>query len=752
MRSLLLALILAVNASIAAAQSNQPNTPMRVQDLPVAVGLPNPFTFLNGTPFRRTDQWTRRRLELIGLFQEYVYGTLPPGPHTMNNRVVGTRASEGRDIVIRDYAMALGFDDRSLTLSVRVALPAGATRKLPVVIQGMTPGGGGETGSEELQHLAAFTGRGYAVAELDFGQVAVDDKDHARTGGVYALFGDTLRCGTLMAWAWGMHRVVDLLCTLPEIESNCIVVTGHSRFGKAALLAGAFDERIALTVPSHSGCAGSAPFRFVYGKSEALHHIVGFAPHWFRPEFQEFVGHVERLPLDQHLLLSCVAPRALLCLEGTMDEWTNPEGVQLTYRAARKVYEFLGAGDRCSIRFRPVGHVPGVDDLLDYADHLFRSKKLPLEFGTLPYTVREGDIQWSPPRAPAVELGPWPSGSSPEEIGRRVIDRFLATPLAYAGRAEPADHITYAEVCTWYGALQLANLTGDTARQTALVRRFAPLLLEKKNLIPVPDHVDMTVFAAVPLEISMQMRDRKFLEMGQSMADTQWGEPFGQYANPEAWEAFRKGLTWQRRLWIDDMFMITAAQAQVYRATGDRTYIDRAAREMVLYLRELQRPNGLFYHAPDVPFFWGRGNGWMAAGMSELLRSLPPDNPDRPRILEGYRTMMAALLKFQGSDGMWRQLIDEPDSWPESSCSGMFTFAFITGVRNGWLDARTYGPAARKGWLALITYLDGNANMREVCEGTPKKNERQFYLDRKRNIGDLHGQAPVLWCAAALLR
>jgi rhamnogalacturonyl hydrolase YesR len=250
----------------------------------------------------------------------------------------------------------------------------------------------------------------------------------------------------------------------------------------------------------------------------------------------------------------------------------------------------------------------------------------------------------------------------------------------------------------------------------------------------------------------MQTRDPQFLEMGQSMADKQWGEPFGQHANREAWEAFQKGLTWQRRLWIDDMFMITAAQAQAYRATGDHAYIDRAAREMVLYLRELQRPNGLFYHAPDVPFFWGRGNGWMAAGMSELLRSLPQNSPDRPRILDGYRTMMASLLKFQGSDGMWRQLIDEPDSWPESSCSGMFTFAFITGVRNGWLDLPTYGPAARKGWLALLTYLDDNANMREVCEGTPKKNERQFYLDRRRNVGDLHGQAPVLWCAAALLR
>ena len=101
---------------------------------------------------------------------------------------------------------------------------------------------------------------------------------------------------------------------------------------------------------------------------------------------------------------------------------------------------------------------------------------------------------------------------------------------------------------------------------------------------------------------------------------------------------------------------------------------------------------------------------------------------------------------------MWRQLIDKPDSWPETSSSAMFTFALITGVKNGWLDDRAFGPAARKGWLAVIRYLDKNADIHEVCEGTGKKNDLQYYLDRKRNVGDLHGQAPVLWCASALLR
>lgn len=350
------------------------------------------------------------------------------------------------------------------------------------------------------------------------------------------------------------------------------------------------------------------------------------------------------------------------------------------------------------------------------------------------------------------DLGSWSEGTSPREIGKRVAERFLTTPYGGFGRSlEPAS-IPYPEVCTWYGGLTFARLTDDAQLQSTLVNRFQPLLNEKKNLIPAPDHVDNTVFAAVPLEIYIQTGQQQYLGIGKEMADKQWGEPFGQGVTHESWEYFKRGYTWQTRMWIDDMYMITTAQAQAYRATSNRMYIDRAAMEMAMYLDSLQEPNGLFYHAPDVPFFWGRGNGWMAAGMSELLRSLPDDNPNRIRILKGYKTMMASLLKYQDENGMWHQIIDHPDSWPETSCTGMFTFAIITGIKNGWLDAERYGTAARKGWLGLIKYIDKNADIHEVCEGTGKKNDLQYYLARKRNIGDFHGQAPILWCASALLR
>ena len=338
------------------------------------------------------------------------------------------------------------------------------------------------------------------------------------------------------------------------------------------------------------------------------------------------------------------------------------------------------------------------------------------------------------------EFKKWPKGASPREIGKRVAERFAATPHTNFGRATPPKHITYPESVTWYGALTLAQLSGDKDLAARLIQRFQPLFAQESELIPPPVNVDSTVFGVVPLEIYMQTKEGKYLTLGKDLADKQWEDP-----TPE-------GFTKQTRYWIDDMYMITAVQIQAYRATGDAKYLDRAAAEMTAYLDKLQQPNGLFYHAPDVPFFWGRGNGWVAAGMAELLRSLPATHPRRPRILEAYAKMMRSLLEYQGQDGVWRQLIDHPEAWPETSSTGMFTFAIITGVKNGWLKERPYVRAARKAWLGLGKYIDAQGDISNVCEGTNKKNDLNYYLQRARNTGDLHGQAPLLWCAAAFLR
>ena len=330
----------------------------------------------------------------------------------------------------------------------------------------------------------------------------------------------------------------------------------------------------------------------------------------------------------------------------------------------------------------------------------------------------------------------WPAGTSPQEVGKQLADHFVTSPHQYTKT------IHYSEVATWYGALQFAELTHDTALRDALIKKFEPLMPggAEADRRPQRRHVDDSIFGVVPLEIARQTKDERFLKEGLWWADRQWENP-----QPD-------GLSAETRFWIDDMYMLTMLQLEAYRATGDKKYLDRAAKEMSAYLDKLQQPNGLFYHAPDVKYFWGRGDGWVAAGMAEMLTALPENHPERARIMKGYRLMMSSLLKYQGKDGMWRELIDKDDAWPESSSSAMFAFGMIMGVKHGWLDAKTYGPAARKAWIAAVGYIDQNHDVTQVCEGTGKKDSLEYYYQRRRRTGDFHGQAPMLWAANALLR
>jgi unsaturated rhamnogalacturonyl hydrolase len=337
------------------------------------------------------------------------------------------------------------------------------------------------------------------------------------------------------------------------------------------------------------------------------------------------------------------------------------------------------------------------------------------------------------------EFSNWPAGASPAEVGKRVAENFVVRKFDFETNPR-RQYVIYPEVCAWYGSLTVAKLINDPNLTDRLIRKFDPLLGTESRRISPNAHVDYRVFGVVPLEIYMQTKDKRYLDIGQALADKQWENPT------------EDGITREARYWIDDMFMIPAVQVQAFRATNDTKYIDRAALAMVAYLDKLQQPNGLFYHGTDSPFFWSRGNGWVAAGMTELLISLPQDHPKRARIMEGYKKMMEALLTTQDPNGMWHQLIDKPDFWPETSGTGMFAFAMVTGVKKGWLDAKTYAPAARKAWLGLVSYLDKDANVREVCVGTNKGNSLDYYRNRARNAGDLHGQAPVLWTATALLR
>jgi rhamnogalacturonyl hydrolase YesR len=328
-------------------------------------------------------------------------------------------------------------------------------------------------------------------------------------------------------------------------------------------------------------------------------------------------------------------------------------------------------------------------------------------------------------------------GSDEKTVGRMVVDNLLSRDYMLYGNSG----LHYAEACTAVGALRYAESIDDKELLKKIVARYEGMLEpeEGNKLITRHSHVDHNVMGIVPLQIYLATGDERYKKFGLTFADRQWENPR------------EDGLTTQTRWWIDDMYMVGMLQMQAYRATKDLKYADHAALQIAAYLRKLQQPNGLFYHGPDFHYHWGRGNGWVASAMAETLKSLPEDHKLRSEIMASYKKMMAALLKYQSDNGMWRQVIDYEYSWAESSCTAMFAYAMTVGVDNGWLDKKDYGPAVEKAWKALCGHLDREGRIREICVGTGQTDDIEFYLKRPRTLGDFHGQAPFLWLTSQRL-
>ena len=319
-----------------------------------------------------------------------------------------------------------------------------------------------------------------------------------------------------------------------------------------------------------------------------------------------------------------------------------------------------------------------------------------------------------------------------EIIGRKVVQNLLGREHMYFA----ISGLHYAEACTAVGALRFAEKIKDKELAKKIISRYEKFLDADNLFVSDYPHVDHSVMGIVPLQIYLYNRDKRFLELGLRFADRQWENPR------------EDGLTGQTRWWIDDMYMVGMLQIQAYRATGAIRYADRAALQIAAYLKKLQQPNGLFYHGLDYHYHWGRGNGWAASSLAEVLLSLPAGHSLRAEIMAGYKRMMAALLKYQSENGMWRQLVDYEYSWAESSCTAMFAYAMQVGIDNGWIDKAAFRPAAEKAWKALCAHVDREGNIREICVGTGQMDDIEFYLKRPRTLGDFHGQAPFLWLAA----
>jgi len=398
-----------------------------VADLPSHPELPDPLVMFDGQRVTTAKQWyEQRRPELKALFQHYMYGYLPPAPERIDAVVqrvdrefFGGKATK-KEVTIKfgpkgapsielllvipnkrtepaPVFLGLNFcGNHTLVTAPDVALPQSSMRdSCPGVKDNRATdaGRGTQVGVWSIQYVID---RGYAVATFYNGDVDPDRPDF--TDGVHPYYfkeGQTKPgphdWGTIAAWAWGLHRAVDYLVTDPDVDKDRIAVVGHSRNGKTALVAAAFDERIALAIPHQAGCGGTAPSRGKVG--ESVKQINTGFPHWFNDEFTKFNEQVDRLPFDQHALMALVAPRPVLLTNAVEDTWANPAGQFEMLQAADKVYRFLDAGgldadrmpqtgklidSKLGYYIRPGKHSMGKEDwqvFLDFADKHLRVKR-----------------------------------------------------------------------------------------------------------------------------------------------------------------------------------------------------------------------------------------------------------------------------------------------------------------------------------------------------------------------------------------
>ena len=367
-----------------------------VEGLALMKELPDPFIFQDGRRVQSPTDWPARRKEVAELVQAYQYGHLPPSVPVKEIKAteLATRTVPDTGATEKRLILTIGNAGKIRTY-VDLTIPPGKG-PFPVIVRG-------DLGWHKLKDpiLAEAAKRGYAVAEFDRTLFAADKKDVR--DGIYLQYPDT-DAGALAAWAWGFHRVTDYLLTLPEIDKERVIVTGHSRGGKAALLAGALDERVALTVPNNSGCGGAGCYRLQAAKSEDIAAITKNFPYWFHPRFTQFIGKIDRLPIDQHSVKALVAPRALLSTEALDDLWANPMGSQQSHAAAKEVFDYLGAGDKIAIYFRPGKHEHNAGDwtvLMDYADKVLRGKTVERQFNNYAFPDAEKGYSWAAPKTAA---------------------------------------------------------------------------------------------------------------------------------------------------------------------------------------------------------------------------------------------------------------------------------------------------------------------------------------------------------------
>jgi len=407
-----------------------------VNELPNRPEMPDVLTMNNGKKVTTAAQWKLRRAQVRQILEYYAVGQAPPPPGNVKGHEVRSELVMNGKVKYRLVHLTFGPKQR-LSLDIGIFTPAGIG-PVPAVItpSGSPPGatplprlpqGPNQGRNEDVLLLVGpgpppsgagagrGPGRGAATAETiaagspvlahGFALVTFDNNDCAedttlrnadgswayRTTRFYPAY-PKYDWGVLQGWAWGVSRIVDYLETDPAIDKTKLIVTGVSRTGKSALVAGAFDDRLALVAPVASSGGGTPAYRFSgsqppRGGKEGLTEMVRKYPNWFSDHLHEFWGQPDKLPFDSHWFMALVSPRPFIALEGTHDQNVVANGVRQAFLAAQPAFALLNVKDGLGVSWadRPHGMVQGDwDALFAFADKFLMGKTVTRRFDEFP--------------------------------------------------------------------------------------------------------------------------------------------------------------------------------------------------------------------------------------------------------------------------------------------------------------------------------------------------------------------------------
>lgn len=407
-----------------------------VDKLPNHPEMPDVLTMADGKKVKTVEQWKRRREEMKRILEYYAVGQAPPAPGNVKGREVSSQLVMDGKVKYRLVHLTFGPQE-SLSLDIGVFTPVaggpfptlispsgsppGAV-PLPRLPQGPTQGRGLDVllvvGEKTADAAPATPPAGRAgLAPRTPESIAASNPALAH-GFAFVTFNNndcgedtTLRnpdgswafrntrfypaypkydWGLLQGWAWGVSRIVDYLETDSAIDKTKLIVTGVSRTGKSALVAGAFDDRLAMVAPVASSGGGTPAYRFSgaeRGGKEGLSEMMRKYPNWFSPHLHEFWGQPDKLPFDEHWFIALAAPRPFIALEGTHDQNVNANGVRQSWLAAQPAFALFNAIDRLGVSWadRPHGMVQGDwDALLTFADQHLLGKPASRRFDDFP--------------------------------------------------------------------------------------------------------------------------------------------------------------------------------------------------------------------------------------------------------------------------------------------------------------------------------------------------------------------------------